>query len=229
MITMALVERLKGCRCFADVGANLGYFTTIAAKVRPDITVYAFEMDETLLPLLQRNLRLNHVANATVVNAAVGHDNQVFSFTPHAYSFLSKVAGIPTEPFEVKLSTRMIRLDDYFSDKPVKPDLMKVDIDGSEMAMLRGAESLLAQEELEMFLEVHTHHLPRFGSSTAEVLGFLRHRGFRCFRLVDFRESRQAKVEDVSDRPEVLNSESGDMLYVTKRPLETRHPGDISL
>jgi FkbM family methyltransferase len=215
-ITKLLVGRLKHCRCFADVGANLGYFTTIAAKVRPDITVYAFEMDETLLPVIQRNLSINHIANAKIVSAPVGDEERAFRYKPHPYGFLSKVSGIPTGLLEVTLPTRTIRLDDFFNDKPIKPDLMKVDIDGSEMAMLRGSESLLAQDELEMFLEVHTHHLPLFGSSTAEVLEFLRHRGFRCFRIVGFRETSDVEVEDISDRPEVLTTKTGDMLYVTK-------------
>lgn len=216
MITKLLVGRLKGCRCFADVGANLGYFTTIAAKVRPDIPIYGFEMDETLQPIIRRNLERNGITNATLVNAAVGQDQQVFPYTPHPYSFLSMVSGIPTGPVELKLMARTIRLDDYFADEPLKPDLMKVDIDGSEMAMLRGSEELLAQPGLEMFLEVHTYHLPLFGSTTAEVLEFLRHRDYRCFRLVGFRESDRVRVEDVSDRPEVLDTRTGDMLYVTR-------------
>jgi FkbM family methyltransferase len=218
-ITRLLIERLKTSRCFADVGANVGYFTTIAAKVRPDIPVHAFELDGTLVPLIHRNLRFNGLTNATVVNAAVGdRDDSFVSFTPHPYSFLSLVSCIPTEPFEVKLTTKTLRLDDYFKDNPIKPDLMKVDIDGAEMGMLRGAEGLLAQGDLEMLFEVHTHHLPQAGSSTAEVLEFLRRRGFRCYGIHDFRESQglTLKFEDVTDRPEVLVSKTGDMLYVSR-------------
>jgi FkbM family methyltransferase len=225
-ITRLLVERLKTCRSFADVGANVGYFTTIAAKVRPDIPVHAFELDGTLVPLIHRNLRLNGLTNATVMNAAVGDsDDSSVSFTPHPYSFLSIVSGIPTEPFEVKLTTKTLRLDDYFGERPIKPDFMKVDIDGAEMGMLRGAEGLLAQDDLEMLLEVHTYLLPKAGSNTAEVLEFLRRRGFRCYRIQDFRESRglNVKLEDVTDRPEVLVSDSGDMLYVSRNLSPSDH------
>jgi FkbM family methyltransferase len=218
LVTHFLVERLKTSRCFVDVGANLGYFTTIAAKVRPDISVYAFELDSTMDALIQRNLRLNSISNVTVIYGAVGDSEDVVSYTPHAYTFLGMISGIPTEPFEVKLSTKTFRLDDYFEDKPVKPDFMKVDIDGAEMAMLRGSETLLAQPELEMLLEVHPHHLPKFNSSAAEVINFLRDRGFRCLLLGDFRRSNQTQFEDITDRPEVLKSKTGDMVYVTRNP-----------
>jgi FkbM family methyltransferase len=217
-ITHIMVERLRSARCFADVGANLGYFTTIAAKVRPDIPVYGFELDGTLLPIVDRNLRLNHVENATVVNAAVGDGNGSFQFTPHPYSFLSMVSQIATEPFEIQLSTPILRLDDYFQDQPIKPDFMKVDIDGGEMAMLRGAEKLLAQDDLEMLLEVHTSLLPPLGSSTGEVLEFLRQRRFRSYQVGGFRESDERTMVEVTDRPEALQSETGDMLYVTRDP-----------
>jgi FkbM family methyltransferase len=217
-ITHILVDRMTSSRCFADVGANLGYFTTIAAKLRPDIPVYSFELDETLRPLIERNLRSNHVENVTVVNAAVGDGGEPIRYTPHAFSFLSFVSLIPTAPLEVKYSAPVIRLDDYFKDKAVKPDLMKIDIDGGEMSMLRGSETLLAQDDLEMLLEVHTRHLPKFGSSTAEVLEFLRQRGFRCFQIGDFRDAKRTSIVDVTDRAEVLQTVSGDMLYVTRNP-----------
>ncbi len=220
-ITQLLVNSLGKRRCFADVGANLGYFTTIAAKVRPDIPIYAFELDGLLTPLIERNLKSNGLTNATVVNAAVGDRNDAsVSFTPHAYSFLSMVSGVPTGPFDLKLATKTLRLDDYFADKSVKPDFMKVDIDGAEMAMLRGAEGLLAQDDLEMLLEVHTHMLPQVGSSTAEVLEFLHRRGFHSYRIRDFRRGTgtKTKLEDVTDRPEDLVSVSGDMLYVSRNP-----------
>lgn len=220
-ITRLVVERLGRCRCFADVGANLGYFTTIAAKVRPDIPVYAFELDGTLLPIIERNLRHNGITNATVVNAAVGdRDDASVSFTPHPYSMLSIIAGIPSGPLQVKLATRTLRLDDYFADKGTRPDFMKVDIDGAEMGMLRGAEGLLAQDDIELLLEVHSTLLPQAGSSTAEVLEFLRGRGFRCYRVPEFRGGRSeragASFEDVTDRPEILVDHTGDMLYVSR-------------
>jgi Methyltransferase FkbM domain len=95
---------------------------------------------------------------------------------------------------------------------------MKVDVDGAEMEVLRGAETLLAQDDLQMLFEVHPHHLPNFHSSTAEVLAYVRDRGFRCFRIIDFRETDRVSLEDITERPVVLNSPTGDMLFVTKNP-----------
>jgi hypothetical protein len=50
------------------------------------------------------------------------------------------------------------------------------------------------------------------------VINFLRDRGFRCLLLGDFRRSNQAHFEDITDRPEVLKSKTGDMVYVTRNP-----------
>jgi Methyltransferase FkbM domain len=117
----------------------------------------------------------------------------------------------------------ILRLDDYFRDKPAKPDLMKVDVDGAEMGVLRGAATLLAQDDLQMLLEVHPHYLPRFHSSTAEVFAYLRDRGFRCFQIIDFRKTDRISLEDITERPEVLNSPTGDLLFVSRKPPSSIH------
>ena len=95
---------------------------------------------------------------------------------------------------------------------------MKIDVDGAEMGVLREAQSLLAQDKLELLFEVHTHYLPRFSSSTTEVLAYIRDRGFRCFRIVDLLATDNFVFQEVTTQPEALNSPTGDMLYVTKGP-----------
>ena len=120
-VTHLLMGHLKDARCFADVGANLGYFTVLAAKLRPQIPVHAFELDGTLVPLIERNLRFNRISNATANNAAVGDSDGTVSFTPHPYSFLGNVTGLATDAFDVKHTAPTFGLDDYFRDKPANP------------------------------------------------------------------------------------------------------------
>lgn len=220
-ITRIVVDRLARARGFADVGCNLGYFTVIAAKSRPDISIHAFELDGTLLPVISRNLEENGVRNVEVINAAIGDGSTpTVEFTPHAYSFLCKISGFDPGPFRVRLASPSMRLDEFFGVKAPRPDFLKIDVDGAEMAVLRGAPSLLAQDDVELLLEVHPTLLPNFGSSASEVIGHLRSLGFRCLRVSGFRGADAGVVgmDDVTDSPEVLQSPSGDMVYVTREP-----------
>jgi FkbM family methyltransferase len=219
------VNRMKKTKCLADVGANLGYYSTIGGKVRPEIPIFAFELDHTLAPIIEENLRRNGVSNVTVQFGAVGADSSAtVDFTPHPFSFLGNLLDNSTEPFSVRFNTKVIRLDDYFADKPVQPDFIKIDIERSEMGMLKGAERLLSQVGMEMMLEIHPHFLPRFGSNCGEVFGFLKARGFRCYLIPDFRTTGSVSLDDVTEYPEKLTS-SDYMLFVTRRPPDD---GDVA-
>jgi FkbM family methyltransferase len=211
-----LLQRLPHHKCFADVGANLGYFTVIAAKVLAPKPVYAFEMDATLAPVVLKNLEVNALSNVTHVSSPVGDDASVVEYTPHPFSFLAKVSGISTSPFSVKMSAAAVRLDDYFAGKPDIPDFIKMDVDGAEMMALRGMERLLAPADTEMLLEIHRHHLPRFGSSANEVVRHLWDRGFKLYGFEHFRDHADGPFSLVSSDDE-LHSPSGDMVLVTRR------------
>jgi FkbM family methyltransferase len=217
LFTRLLVPALRVSRCFADVGANLGYFTTLAGRVAPELAVYAFEMDALLEPIIRTNTTLNEARHVTTVPAAVGAAPGTIEYTPHAYSFLLKIASI--EPsgvpawFWVKLSAPVVRRDDYFADK-TDPDLLKIDIDGAEAAALRGMSHILSRADVRLFLEVHPSQLPRFGSSIDEVLGILFDQGFHLWRLAGHRH----ESEGISELPRGCSIKENIMVYCSRDP-----------
>jgi len=218
-VTRLLVERLRGSRSFADLGANLGYFTVIAAVVLIDAPVFSFESDATLVPLIIRNLELNGRENGQVICSAVSDvEGATFTYTPHPFSFVEQIAGLDTSPFQVQLTTTTLSLDSYFADKPVLPDLLKIDVDGGEMAVLRGMNRILAQPKVQIFLEVHAHHLPNFGSSAGTVLEFLYERGFKTYIVEHFRNDAESGLREIFDE-RALSTPSGDMILVTRQPI----------
>jgi len=214
-ITQLLVDRLNGSRGFVDVGANLGYFTVIASVILKEAPLFAFEMDATLTPLIELNLKLNGNKSAKVVSAAVGDNNGApVNYSPHAFKFVEPVTGLRTEPFQVQLTATTVTLDTYFSNMSVLPNFMKVDVDGAEMAVLKGMSRFLEQPDFEMLLEIHSHHLPQFGSSADEVLNFLYTHGFKTYFVTNFRNEygRLSEIRDARD----LTAQTGDMVLVTR-------------
>ncbi len=215
-VTSLLVERLPNARAFADVGANLGYFTVVAGVARPGLPIFTFEMDHTLRPIIERNLELNHIETAIITNAAVGaRAGSPVEFVPHPFSFLGKIAQESIEPYPLTLTTETLVLDEFFARQGVLPNLIKMDIDGAEMAALKGMEKILEQDDLIMLLEVHAHHLPSFGTNLLEVQHFLTQRGFSFRKVGDFRDSRTVDLQPLDDFSG-LSSPSGDMLLVSR-------------
>lgn len=213
-----LLDRLPSHRCFADVGANLGYFTTIAAKAAPKIQVYAFEADRTLVPLIERNAAINRLTNVTAVGTLVGRGAGTGEVSSHAFSFLGRITGIPTQPFDVRISVPIVGLDDYFAQQPSLPDFLKIDVDGADMDVVSSMPKILAQDDVELLLEIHRHLLPAFGSSAEDVVRALKALGFRLYRVAEFRGGATAPLTEMTT-PAEIRSPSGDMYFVTRRPL----------
>ncbi|MEQ8815098.1 MAG: FkbM family methyltransferase [Thalassobaculum sp.] len=163
----------RGC-LVADVGAHVGYYTTIlgAAGAR----VIAFEMHPDLLLEVKRNLWANRLDRSHVINAAVGnYDGLIFNVRFDPTPGLRVEDTIATPPpnaidkalYDPVLS---VRLDTVFAREGVIPDLIKIDIEGYEFEALKGARNLIAGGRTRFLLEFHPHLVGAFGHRPEEIL-----------------------------------------------------------
>ena len=139
-MTYTMLRIIRPGDVVADVGASIGFFTVLMSKlVGPNGMVYSFEPDERNLPRLQENLDLNKCDNVTVVTAPAFSHHAVLPFSLAKDSGESSLGPVQVLHKLVDLETCV--LDDY-------PDLttasfVKVDAEGAEHAVMRGADSLL--------------------------------------------------------------------------------------
>lgn len=217
--TAALLRRMKYAKSFGDIGANLGHFTVVAGVANREAKLLAVEMDRSLRPIIERNVELNGLHLSLLESAAVGAEAGEVFYTPHPLSFLCKVMGEAVDSFCDFVASPVVRLEEVFERAGFVPEVLKVDIDGAELRALEGCYDQLSASRPDLFLEVHRHHLPRFGGSIEEVLRLLGECGYRCFRMVDFRVPNQAAGRwPEIENGDVLQSETGDMLFVTASP-----------
>ena len=146
-VQQALVECLKPGDVVLDVGANVGFIAVIAAKlVGPAGRVVAFEPVPANARLVRRNARLNGLSRLEVVETAVGDRCGTARLVLARLSGGSALAGTDLPPdacgeIEVPLTT----LDAWHAREPAtRPALVKIDVEGAELAVLRGAVGLLA-------------------------------------------------------------------------------------
>ena len=132
-----------------DVGANVGYFALLAAHLGGARSrVFAFEPNPAMAALLRESILLNPGATIEVVPAACGDRGATTTLsvsTDRHNTGLSTIArALPTgAPIDVS----MTRLDSFCADRALSPDLVKIDVEGAELAVLRGAEGLLAGDD----------------------------------------------------------------------------------
>jgi hypothetical protein len=78
-----------------------------------------------------------------------------------------------------------VQLDDYARRQGRPPTLVKIDVEGAEVLVLRGCRELLAQGATEFLIELHPETMPQFGATAREFLDGLA--GYRLQVLDDIR------------------------------------------
>jgi len=162
-----VLDALTPRSVFLDVGANLGYFSMLAAGAAH--AVFAVEPQERMAALVRANAELNGYANVHVVGAAAGA----------APGFVTMPAegrpGTAVDSVADGFRVPMIRLDDYFATD-VAPDVVKIDVEGCELAVLRGATALLARGP-HLVIELH-RTMADFGARPVDIFEILSDSGY---------------------------------------------------
>jgi FkbM family methyltransferase len=153
-------------------GAHLGFVTVHAARaVGPGGRVISFEANPAVLDVLRANLVANGVSERVdVVPKALGDVARRTRFYVSAGGEMSSL--FPSAVASVPIDVEIVRADEEVA-LPV--DVVKLDIEGGEVAALRGMESLVTGENppRALFLECNPELLDRAGSSRDELLAWL--------------------------------------------------------
>jgi FkbM family methyltransferase len=182
--TLATLKRLlaPGMVVF-DVGANVGYFSLVAGlKVGPTGAVHAFEPTPGLSARIRENAALNGIANITVNSVAISdHDGAAFLSLQEDSEGNSLVRNGTSRAVSVPCLT----LDSYMVVTGLaRVDVMKIDCEGSEARVIRGASRLLDGPFAPVLLiEFNAAMLNAQGSSLSELATDLEHHGYSCRAL----------------------------------------------
>lgn len=184
--TRLLAENLRQGDCALDVGGHVGATAIImAACCGPTGKVVTFEPDPAARAAMVRNFALNpHIKRPQVESAAVSDRAGVvdfFSDGGRSNSSLRRSAtGSPEEAQLLKVP--VVTLDEYVADG-AGPAWIKMDIEGAEIAALRGAARLLTGPT-NFVVELHPYAWPSFGDTFDELRGLVARAG-RRLRYLD--------------------------------------------
>lgn len=170
---------LKPGMTFLDLGANVGYFSAIAAAlVGVHGRVFAFEPAPKCFHRLQRNL--SRFPQASVYRCAAADANGRASFYSH-----TKEDGwgslFDDHDCRERIEVNTIRLDDWARDTAIERlDFLKMDIEGAEYSALRGAQALLQRFRPFLVVELNGVCLLRDQRTSDDVLRLLTEAEYRC-------------------------------------------------
>ncbi len=185
---------LRPGMCVVDVGAHYGFFSLAAARrVGPGGHVFAFEPSPATVAVLQEHVRLNAwEGRVTVVPMVAGDRDGEVSFFTYGTSMAASLGRAnvkdlnPERPKEVR-EERLpsTTLDTFCRSRGVTPGLLKIDVEGAELLVLRGAAGLLAGARPRVLCEIHPRQMENVGSSLAEFEAFVRQARYTIRPLAD--------------------------------------------
>jgi len=144
----------KGGHIFVDIGANMGLWTVQAS--RHFDYVYAFEPNPEIYQVLLKNIEINHVKNLTVENIAIGSfDGEVtlHRYYNHAWSSILREHN-GREALGTTWQVQCKKLDSILLNY-ITPTVLKIDTEGYELNVLKGAERILRMNHPKLLMEIH--------------------------------------------------------------------------
>ena len=194
--TELLKETLQEGSVVYDVGANIGYYSLIFADiVGSSGKVYAFEPDPDNYRLLCRNIEANGYDNIVPVEMAVSNKKESINF------FVSKENRGDHRIYDPKdvrsvISVQATTLDQFAADQE-PPNLIKMDIQGSEYLAVCGMERLVRQhKDLVVICEFWPYALQKGGTPPGAFLEKLQSLGFMILNI----DERNRRIEHVDTR-----------------------------
>ena len=190
--TVAVVRRLMGQgKTFVDLGANIGYFSLIAARAATaQGRVFAFEPDPDTFSILERNIVANDL-QAPIEAMQLAIADQEGRSTFHQYSNDAGSSSLIRRelPIEDSIDVAVTTLDQWSKTRNwPKMDVVKMDIEGAEVAALMGMREVSERNRaLKLLIEFNSAALKSASSNREEFFSVLRSLGFSRFSIINDR------------------------------------------
>lgn len=180
---------------FLDVGAHIGYFSIKAArKVGSTGHVVSFEPNPEVLKLLRDNVAANHASNVTVEPIACTDRDQALTLysVPTNNTGASSLARDNAQPWSPDIRGYQVRgrpIDAVVRELNLsRVDAIKVDVEGAEVSVLRGAIGTLKRFHPKLVVEVSAPQLATFNTTPADLFSLIESAGYNHGRPLNAKE-----------------------------------------
>ena len=169
---MSCCERvLRPGDVFFDIGSNAGVFAIDFAKSIPDLTVFAFEPQPSLAKHIRRSIEANQFDRVKVLEVLLGNEEGEASLFLTSHSI--HASTIPRERRYRELRRPLRTLDSLTACGEVAPpDVIKIDVEGSELHVFQGAETMLRAHQPSIVFEAD-ENMKRMGYTADDLFGLL--------------------------------------------------------
>ena len=181
--TKLVKDIIKDGNTIVDIGANIGYFTLIFARlVGEKGEVFAFEPEPNNFNLLKKNIEINNYKNVNLINKAASNKSgkiklYIDDFNSGGHSLIAQI------PNKQHIEIESIKLDDFF-DTNKKIDFIKIDAEGAELEVLKGMSTLLNKnDDIKILLEFNPFMFKSFNVTPQKYIDLLMGFNFKIYKF----------------------------------------------
>jgi len=194
--TKVVIEELLKTKTFVVIGANFGWYPLVASSKFSDMNIFGFECNAKVIKEFKSNISLNNYKVEVIEMAVSDSEGEVNLYkqidTNEGMSTLFPIDSldVKNELLDVVKSTT---LDNYFRNEMpyLGQTVILMDIEGSEMKALIGAEKFFLEVSPVLICEVNSLLIQASGHSYLDVFDFLESKGYQSFWI----DERGAIVE----------------------------------
>lgn len=209
-----LVALLAQSTAFVDIGCNIGFFAMASCVLRPEASVLAIDANPECAAVTAANLVRNGFGDrARVLSAFVSDSRRHVRFNALGLGAAgSGIDGLSVSAEEVASSVEVQSrtLDELVASVGFNPDLIKIDVEGAEREVLRGAVSVAASDRPRFMVEMHSGGDLTMERNMSDVLGWCSDNDYRAWYLATGEELADASTVAHRGRCHVLLQPSGD-------------------
>jgi FkbM family methyltransferase len=207
-IIKLLIKNFKDDDTFYDIGANYGFYTLLAQEFITKGEIHAFEPSPKIFKLLTENSRLDIYKNTFLNEMALSDKTEETEFFDKEIGGQSGGSSLIKHQHFLKykvIKVKTTTLDDYISNhKP--PTIMKIDVEGGEPLVLKGALKLLKKYNPMIIMEFLPDDLHR------EAVNILSNNGYRTFKI-----DSDGNLSIINEKDLLRNDISYEANYVFKK------------
>jgi FkbM family methyltransferase len=165
-----------------DIGANIGYYTLIFAKLVGDLgKVFSFEPESENFKILKKNVEINGYNNVILEQKIVSNTNGKSTL------YVSEKAGshriYKPDNYVESLEIECISMDNYIEKNNIKKiNFIKIDVEGAELNVLQGIQKILdSNENIILFTEFSPNQIKSCGLEPTDMINFLINNKFKIY------------------------------------------------
>src|SRR5436190_2369313 len=168
---------------FFDIGAHIGFYSMMAAKLHKTIKIFSFEPIPHTFELLSNNILINDLNNIYPFNIGLLDKNNKLNFYLNPTMSGNASAQNIAEIKDIEqVSVNVTLLDDFFyKEKINKLDIIKCDVEGSELLVLQGGLKSITLHTPILFVEMLRKWSKKFNYHPNDIIKLLANLGYRCF------------------------------------------------